>query len=374
VSAYAQLKVVSSGDTEIKKVLYVGQDAGSNDAVVRIGQGRSASGNGLFTLTGDLAYPLWGLRFTRLSNGESRIEHRGNQPLFFNAPDLGGTYKFQIQGQTRVEFTGGAVKPGSAGITNNGTAATQWATVYANSYVTGSDRSLKKDIKELQYGLKEILELKPVSYRYRDKEALGTRIGLIAQDVEPIIGEIVMGYELTNETNSRGISSVSRKKAEVLSLNYIELIPILINAIKEQQSIIEEKELKLQELSNQVNEMQERLDQVFNLIEKINNDGVKVGTIKSQVEIKGNDLSSLSQNRPNPFNGQTIIDYEIPSNANSAQLNFYNPNGQLLKTVSIDHTGAGELTFKAADVPAGVYSYTLVVDGVQIGTKHMILN
>jgi hypothetical protein len=93
----------------------------------------------------------------------------------------------------------------------------------SGSLSQNSDRRLKKDIENLDYGLKEILELQPKQYFWKSKEQNKKSLGLIAQDVQTIIGEIVTSQD--DELNTLGIS-------------YTELIPVLINAIKEQNKII----------------------------------------------------------------------------------------------------------------------------------------
>ncbi|WP_296386455.1 tail fiber domain-containing protein [Winogradskyella sp.] len=92
------------------------------------------------------------------------------------------------------------------------------------SLTQNSDRRLKKKIDDLQYGLNEILQLQPKQYFWKNQEQNKKSLGLIAQDVQPIINEIVNTKD--DETKTLGIS-------------YIELIPVLINAIKEQSKIIE---------------------------------------------------------------------------------------------------------------------------------------
>lgn len=102
-------------------------------------------------------------------------------------------------------------------------------------YVVGtifnpSDKRLKKDITKLSYGLKEILQLEPKTYFWKNREQEYKSIGLIAQEVQPIIKEIVHTKD---------------DKEKSLSISYIELIPILINAVKEQDAKIEELENQL---------------------------------------------------------------------------------------------------------------------------------
>ena len=84
-----------------------------------------------------------------------------------------------------------------------------------------------------------MLALAPVSYNWKTTPAVDTQIGLIAQDARKEIPEIVSGNEQTG----------------TLSINYTELIPVLINAIKEQQQRIDALEKRIQSLTDK-NEFQ----------------------------------------------------------------------------------------------------------------------
>jgi len=100
-----------------------------------------------------------------------------------------------------------------------------------------SDRRLKKNIQNLNYGLKDVVALQPVTYNWIDpKQTDKTQIGLIAQDLKPIIPELVNGDEEKGK----------------LSVNYIGLVPVLINAIKEQQSKLDAQQKQIDELKELV--------------------------------------------------------------------------------------------------------------------------
>ncbi|MEO6452500.1 MAG: tail fiber domain-containing protein, partial [Ginsengibacter sp.] len=125
-----------------------------------------------------------------------------------------------------------AYKLSVAGITaptaNNsytlGTSTNRWSTIYAqNALNTSSDRRLKTNISNLNYGLKELIAIQPVSYNWKATPDTDKKLGLIAQDVRKIIPEVVKGDE----------------SKETLSISYTDLIPVLINAIKEQQKQID---------------------------------------------------------------------------------------------------------------------------------------
>lgn len=86
-------------------------------------------------------------------------------------------------------------------------------TLTAAGFNISSDKRLKEDVTEISYGLKEILSLDPVSYKFINKET--TELGLIAQEIEDLLPELV------HESNG------------FLAVNYIGLIPILIKAVQE---------------------------------------------------------------------------------------------------------------------------------------------
>ena len=65
-----------------------------------------------------------------------------------------------------------------------------------------------------------------------DPSLTENKIGLIAQEVKKIVPEVVVGDE-TKET---------------IGMNYSELVPVLINAIKDQQKQIDELKKRIESL------------------------------------------------------------------------------------------------------------------------------
>lgn len=123
---------------------------------------------------------------------------------------------------------------------NLGTPNKRWLTIYSkNALNTSSDERLKKDIKPLADNYKKmIMDLKPVSFLWRDGDDSDIHTGLIAQDVEKVM-------------NANGIESgiVAKGDAEKMyALRYEELIAPMISVIQDQQ----EKINKLEKLVNQL--------------------------------------------------------------------------------------------------------------------------
>jgi len=103
--------------------------------------------------------------------------------------------------------------------------------VKAYSTTITSDRKLKKNIRTLdQYGLKEVLKLKPVMYDWKDELRGNNNIGFIAQDVQEVIPELVGESVLLN----------GEEGETKLGVEYNKMIAVLTNAIQEQQKQIEE--------------------------------------------------------------------------------------------------------------------------------------
>ena len=160
------------------------------------------------------------------------------------------------------------------------------------------------------------------------------RFGFIAQELEEVFPELV-------DVDKEGY----------LNIDYIGLIPIMVEAIKELQA----------------------------KVETIENDccasgsNLKAVKINSSTDSQGQNVGRLYQNKPNPFTNETIIQYEIPKTVGSAQLYIFNMNGTLLKTFNIEQRGLGELNIQGSEFIAGMYLYSLLNDGKIIDTKQMIL-
>ncbi|MFV1968778.1 MAG: tail fiber domain-containing protein, partial [Pirellulaceae bacterium] len=100
----------------------------------------------------------------------------------------------------------------------------------ANAHTVPSDRRLKRNIQPVRNSLDTVTRLSGVTYEWRTDEypdrsfEEGRHIGFIAQDVETVVPEAVtVGPDGT------------------YSMRYQEIIPILVEAIKEQQETIDEQ-------------------------------------------------------------------------------------------------------------------------------------
>ncbi|MFL5753714.1 MAG: tail fiber domain-containing protein [Bacteroidia bacterium] len=228
-----------------------------------------------------------------------------------------------------------------------------------------SDKRLKKDIVKIENSLDIIKKLSPVSYNFDQEShmnlnlAKGKQYGFISQEVQQILPELTapVVYPSLVGTDGKQIST----KEEYLGLNYQGFTAIMVDAIKQQQILIENQQ-------KQIDELKELLKSQANL----NAGGSASGINRLSTELSDKDAVVLNQNTPNPFAQQTVISYNLPASTGTAQLHFFDANGNLIKVVDLKEKGHGQLTVFAGDLSSGMYTYTLVIDGKTNGTKKMI--
>lgn len=255
--------------------------------------------------------------------------------------------------------------------------------VVGNAYIYGkmnyfdhgyfSDKKLKTNIETSKNSLQKILQLRGVTYNPVDsmertefiptntedsklsgldekskeikyekrkvKVAYGSimknknRIGFIAQEIEKIFPELV-------HLDSNGLKTV----------NYIEVIPVLVEAIKEQNAKIESMEVRLRKLEKP-----------------------KSGAREETKTAQNTSIAYLYQNTPNPFSQETSIKYALPETVQDAFISITDLNGKQLKSLPIATKDESTVTLKANELYAGIFVYTLVADGNIVDSKRMVI-
>jgi hypothetical protein len=106
-----------------------------------------------------------------------------------------------------------------------------------------SDVQLKENVRSLDYGLAQIMELQPRRFDWKDGKGLDKKndIGFIAQEFESVVPEFVDESIDTNEDGSN-----------IKTVGAAGLIPILVKAIQEQQAIIEQLKADVAALKGKV--------------------------------------------------------------------------------------------------------------------------
>jgi len=82
---------------------------------------------------------------------------------------------------------------------------------------------------------------------------------------------------------------------------------------------------------------------------------------------------ALYQNKPNPWNGQTTIGFDIPADAR-VRLTMYDATGKVLKVVEGDYkSGYNSITLTSLDLPNPGVIYYRLESGEYSANKKMVL-
>jgi hypothetical protein len=255
-----------------------------------------------------------------------------------------------------------------------------WAGVFnGNLYAYGayqsSDRNLKKNIQELGDANSIISKLKPKSYEFKNEGNLaflnlpeGKHYGLLAQDLEEVLpglvrevvhnssGQVVAVEAAKDLEDGKAPAAIMQKEAKegitIKAVNYIELIPLLIKGMQEQQAQIQEQQKQINDLKTQLQTITKKSEPGFS------NTSAGRGYLK--------------QNVPNPVKNNTVISYFLPGNTDKAQIRLTDSKGSALKYYTVSN-GEGQININSSDLPSGTYYYTLYINDKKMDTKQMVV-
>jgi len=195
---------------------------------------------------------------TNLSSGHYGFgqEYNSANPAYFIGH--GGSYwHFMYAATPATSYTAlvtldgpnSAFRPTSNNVISLGTSSSKWTAVYAvNGTIQTSDLRFKTNISDINYGLNEVMKLRPVSYSWKNEKmniGTGKNLGFIAQELETIIPDVVIHTqtEIDKETGQ-----LQNEFSDTYGVKYSEIVPVLVKAIQEQQAQIEQLKLEVKAL------------------------------------------------------------------------------------------------------------------------------
>lgn len=235
----------------------------------------------------------------------------------------------------------------------------------APNLFTASDSRLSDNIVSLDERdnsgnktLENVLNMNVVEYN------LKSRLGEMSTDIAPDKAEEVRkSYEYLKSQDEKmssrrhfGVDAEELQKLYpnlvlegqdgYLSVNYSELVPLLIRSIQV---------------------LKQELDQVKS---KSNARRASTTGIDSSVANSGN---VLYQNTPNPFKEQTIIRFKLAEDARDASICIFDMTGKPLKKLPIS-SGMESVSIGGYELGEGMFLYSLIIDGQEIDTKKMMIS
>ena len=227
-----------------------------------------------------------------------------------------------------------------------GNSTNRWASVWAvDGTINTSDARDKTNVRDLDYGLKQIMQLRSVKFNWKNNPDEGDKLGVIAQEIKKILPEVVRDWEYNvDETTGKK----TKVPAEKLGVMYADIIPVLIKGMQDQQKEIEE------------------LKQLVNQLPGNQNSSISTGNAVLS-------SNSLDQVMPNPVKNNAVIRYAIASANSNVLLKITDTNGKIIKQIQLTNTISGSLNLDCSTLNSGTYYYSLIADGKIIDTKKMVV-
>ena len=150
--------------------------------------------------------------------------------------------------QDVLEIEGQAYKPGGG------------------SWTVLSDARFKKNVEPFTDGLAKVMQIRPVSFQYNEKSSVIDQdkryIGILAQDMlaiapymveEKLAGQRVMEIE-------NGVDKILEPGTMAYTFDPSALDYLIINAVQEQQQMLESQQKRMESLEKENAELRARLD------------------------------------------------------------------------------------------------------------------
>jgi predicted metal-dependent hydrolase len=301
---WLKLITASAGDIDFFEVGTTTAPNNINDDMYT--QGRLSIGNntpGVHTLVVTEAAPAVKVgNSTGFNNVESgRLVFDENVPIYTGALGTYCGFEFQHDGAANVLTLNSACT--AAGLIASFTRGTRYMGIKTNAptadlsvngianktgggtWAVFSDERLKENVSDYNEGLDLIMQVRPVNFMYNAKmrqiwganDALNGKVfqGVIAQELQEIAPDMVNSVEINSNVNA-----TDADKSENLqeTESFLEVDPnkftyALINAVQEQQEVIEKQsekmttlELENQRLKTEMEAMERRMERIEKLL------------------------------------------------------------------------------------------------------------
>ena len=236
----------------------------------------------------------------------------------------------------------------------------------APNYFITSDSRLSDNIQSLgdrdnsgRSTLENVLSMNVVEYNLKRKLSNEMPDDIAPEKVE----EVRKSYEVLKKEDEKmasrrhfGVDAEELQKLYpdlvlegqdgYLSVNYSELVPLLIRSI--------------QVLKQELDEVKSK----SNARRRTSTTGIDPSATSSR--------NILYQNTPNPFKEQTIIRFRLAEDTKDASICIFDMTGKPLKKFPIS-SGMDSVSIGGYELGEGMFLYSLIINGQEIDTKKMVI-
>ena len=229
-------------------------------------------------------------------------------------------------------------------------ATSKFNSIQVASVYNYSDARAKENVESLNSGLNTILNLRPVTYTWKNSTATDAASSFSASDTPVAYGPeedntIQYGF-LAQEVEEVIPDAVKTDEEGHKLINYTALIPVLVQSVQELQGIIDEQAATISGLRSKMTEK---------------------GTLMSE---SANKLVSCS---PNPTQGEMTFTYELEDNCVNAYILISDLSGN--QEMKIENLfGESKVSKNLSGLRSGLHIATLVVNDNIQDSKQIIVN
>ncbi len=349
---FAQMKIISNGDVGFKNATNPQSDIHIQDAgnVAGIMMERTDAANFLNLLSGTTGNAF-------VYKGNKRFTIGSVNSLTNTTPNAANAMYLYGYNYPNASLRG------NIGVGTNAPASKLHVNgdIQYTGALISSDSRLKSDVEDFSYGLKELMRVNPVYFTYNGKGSTidGDRhIGVIAQELQAIVPDFVESYTHVYMEEDEELKITETGQEDFLRIRDTEIKYLIINAVQEQQVMLQEKD-------QQIADLREELDELKSIVAELA-EGKKVNT-------ESLDQVYLRQNEPNPSTRITTIEYSVPREFDQASIELFNLNGQLLRSIDINEGGAGVVDLDVANLKDGIYVYALKINEQLVENNKLVV-
>jgi hypothetical protein len=229
-------------------------------------------------MVGDMTSTVANASFPWALNGYTSISANAGA-VYGTASGTGATAIYCIQGEYNGDQTAGAAVrglsnyTGGIGVHGQEITYTGWAGSFdgdvncTGTYFNISDSLLKKNVVKLNGSLDKLMKISGYEYDFNTEKyksyTLNPRhqYGVIAQEVERVFPELV-AEKTINTTNCSRNAKGPHESMKIKEVSYNGLIPVIIEAMKEQQLMVDSLKTDNTQLQNTIKEQTLLLDKI----------------------------------------------------------------------------------------------------------------
>ncbi|MFZ1617312.1 MAG: tail fiber domain-containing protein [Flavobacteriales bacterium] len=297
------------------------------------------------------------------------VKGDGTKDISGGVGEVAGVYgKANVGGYMNFGLAAGVL-----GETSNVNATGSWAGYFrgnVNSTATGyfvngsfvaSDAQFKTNVQPMEDPIAVLMQLHPDHYTYLVDEfpqmnfPAGEYGGFIAQEVEAVLPSLVRQTRIAAVTDTLG--NEITPAVDYKAVNYAGFTPYIVGAIQQQQAIIEQQNLRIDQLLDQINQCCAA-------------NGSGMAPNHGDQRSSSAD-SSVQEQRliiiPNPVADLTTLAYYVP-NAGQVSLLVSTSDGKPLETLREEKAEAGayNYTWNTTKLAAGTYFCTFMLDAAVV--------